>query len=135
MNTVNIDDIANYMFLSNKNNNLISLSLPLLDGNKDLFYFFLDLFCKGLVILFGYNNRVPIENVTIYDFEKVKEKMACAGINIILNVTTNNNLYTGFSINFTDIEFLPQNLNLRDYEISMITPHHKYKISFDLTRI
>lgn len=134
MNTVNIDDIANYMFLKNKKNNFISLSLPLLDGNKDLFYFLLDLFCKGLVLLFGNNNRVSIENLTIHDFLKVKERMAYAGINIILNVTTNNST-SGFSINFLDIEHLPLNLNLTDYEISMITPHHTYKISFDLTRI
>ena len=60
--------------------------------------------------------------------------MACAGINIILNVTTNN-FCSGFFINFSDIELLPLNLNLKDYEISMIIPNHTYKISFDLTRI
>lgn len=134
MSTVNIDDIAHYMFLTNKNNNLISLSLPLLDGNKDLFYFLLDLFCKGLVILFGNNNRVPIENLTIDDFSKIKEKMSCAGINITLDVVTNS-FSSAFFINFADIENMPLNLNLKDYSISMITPVRRYKISFDLTRI
>lgn len=132
MSRIYIDDLADYMFVKNKNN-IISLTLPLLQSKKDLFYFLFDLFCKGLVILFGNNNRVSIENLTINDFDKIKEKMSYAGIDIFLIIIHIQS--STFSMNFKDLENSPSNLNLKDYEVSMTIGNNLYKISFDCCRI
>lgn len=50
---------------------------------KELFFFLVDLFCKG----YGDINRVVhLEDLTIKDFNIIKKKMELAGIIVILNV-------------------------------------------------
>ena len=83
---MHINDLAFFMFLKNVNNAIIELSLGGIQNNKDLFFFCLDLFCKGLVHLFGQNGKIHVDQITQEQFEMVKNKMALAGINVILKI-------------------------------------------------
>lgn len=83
---MHIDDLANFMFTRNKNNALVELSLGGIEHNKDLFFFCLDLFCKGLVLLFGEGGKVDVESLTEEKFDMVKQKMHLAGIEVKLEV-------------------------------------------------
>jgi hypothetical protein len=83
---MHINDLASFMFIKNKNNAIIELSLGGIQNNKDLFFFCLDLFCKGLVHLFGDNGKVHVDQLTMEQFAIVKQKMSLAGIDVILNI-------------------------------------------------
>ena len=83
---MHINDLADFIFIKNVNDSIIQLSLNGVEDMKDLFYFCLDLFCKGLVILFGQDNKVEVEIITLEQFMLLRKKMANAGININLNI-------------------------------------------------
>ena len=83
---MHIDDLAMFMFLKNKNNAIIELSLGGIESNKDLFFFCLDLLCKGLVLLFGNDRKVELDSLTPEAFDDVKKKMSLAGINVQLHI-------------------------------------------------
>lgn len=135
MQEINIDNLADYIFLKN-NNTIIALSLPELQCQKDLFYFLLDLFCKGLVLLFGDNNRVEIEKLTYHDFDRVKNKLKYCGIVAKLEVIPGNelemSLLSGNPINVSTIEQLPDNLDVKDYKFKLLTRNSLYSVFFEL---
>lgn len=84
---MHVNDLAEFMFTKNKNNALIELSLGGIENNKDLFFFCLDLFCKGLVILYGTDNKVDLDSITMEQFGDIKNKMELAGIQVNLELT------------------------------------------------
>ena len=75
---MHVNDLAEFMFTKNKSNALIELSLGGIENNKDLFFFCLDLFCKGLVILHGTENKVDLDSITMEQFGDIKNKMELA---------------------------------------------------------
>jgi hypothetical protein len=83
---LHIDELASFIFLRNVNNAILDLSLGGLENNKDLFFFCLDLFCKGLVLTVGNGTSVDLEDLTMNDFLNIKTKMICAGIEPILQI-------------------------------------------------
>lgn len=79
---VNVEDLAKYIFELNENN-IIFLDLKSVKTNKELFFFYFDLFCKGLVILFGMgNNSLLLNTISDEDFRKVKKKLEMARIKL-----------------------------------------------------
>lgn len=84
---MHINALADFMFIKNKNDAQIELELNGVEDNKDLFFFLVDLFCKGLVILFGVNNKVEIGDLSMEDFNIVKQKMSLAGVEANLYIT------------------------------------------------
>ena len=130
--SMDIDGFADYMFQKN-NNSIMALTLPELHTEKDLFYFFLDLFCKGLVILFGVNDRVEIDKLTLNDFNIVKNKMKWSGIIANLEIIPETcDLIDGTFINVSDIENLPDNLNIKEYRFNLLTKTSMFSVYFDL---
>lgn len=156
MSSLEIDELAQFLFQTNTCNAIIELRLGGIEDNKDLFYFCLDLFCKGLVLLFGNDNRIIVNNISLEQFQKVKTKMANAGINVCLTVENNNSLLEHHEtdntnvpntnmpsdllasalypkLNMDHIETLPNNLNLTDYKFEInLSETTTYIISFEL---
>lgn len=134
---MNINDFAEFMFTKNVNNAEIFLELGGIEDNKDLFYFCLDLFCKGLIYMFGENGKINIELITYEQFNQVKQKMLLAGIVVNLLYedisNSNNSINKNTIINLDEIEKDENNLNLKDYEFTITTDKLIYKINFDLT--
>ncbi len=131
---MHINDLADFIFIKNVNDSIIQLSLNGVEDMKDLFYFCLDLFCKGLVILFGQDNKVEVENITLEQFMLLRKKMANAGININLNIYEDiegeENEEKKVALNLEKIEELPNNLNIEDYDFILRSCNMVYKINF-----
>jgi hypothetical protein len=135
---MHINDLARFIFIENINDVAVAMSLNGIDDTKDLFYFCLDLFCKGLVMMFGNDNRVNVHELTYIDFEKIQKKMKNAGVIVKLEVfediqlDDNNDAHNAF-INLEYINSLPNDLQLRDYNFIMKTDNSVFTISFDIT--
>jgi len=83
---MHVNDLADFVFTKNINNAEIALDLHGVEDIKDLFFFYLDLFCKGLVLLFGDGRHVNVEDITLEQFEVIQKKMKCLGINVMLDL-------------------------------------------------
>jgi hypothetical protein len=130
---MDIIEFSEYMFISNKENKVIHLDLIGIENNKDLFLFFIDLFCKGLVLCYGENNSVNFDDLDIEKFAHIKTKMANAGIHITLEMI-DNPIELPTSINSQDIENESDNKPLEDYIFKIYKGYHTYYITFKLTR-
>lgn len=133
--TIEIEALAKIMFIDNVNDAQIELSLGGIENNKDLFYFCLDLFCKGLVLLFGSNNRVELDKLSIEQFEVVRKKMENAGVNVKLKLYQDireEEEKVKVSVNISNIENLDDNLDLKEYAFVVHTPSLVYNINFEL---
>ena len=84
---VGIDLLAEFVFQANKSDAVIELGLNGLVDAKDLFFFCVDLMIKGLVMLYAVDGRVPIETVTLEQFEHVAMKMGNAHLHPHLHIT------------------------------------------------
>lgn len=135
---MNIDDLARFVFKENVNNVPIELNLEGIENNKDLFYFCLDLFCKGLVILYGNHNYISIENITHEQFQFIQQKIKCAGIYVKLDIQDTNISVAGENkslLNLQELDDEPENKNLQDYEFKAINNNKLFIISFSLVHI
>lgn len=128
-----VDQLIDFMFVKNINNAIIELSLEGIENNKDLLCFFIDTMCKGLVILFGENNRLELDNdrITADDFELIRKKMALAGIAINLSVTENIDNIPAH-VNIRELDNYPDNLELGDFTFNVVTINNIYSIKFEL---
>jgi len=132
-----IDELAEFMFKRNDNNVILELSLGGIENNKDLFYFILDLFCKGLVIMFGNNtNSVDVDSITYDNFLSIKEKMLCAGIQVNMEYYPNdiplNDTEKKAIINTDEINDASDDKELKEYVFKLFTLKTQYLISFNL---
>jgi hypothetical protein len=132
-----IDDLAEFMFKRNDNNVLLELSLGGLENNKDLFFFILDLFCKGLVIMFGNGtNSVDVDTITYDNFMSIKEKLLCASIQVNMeyypsDIVTDDTVKKAI-INTDEINSASDNKQLNEYVFKLHTLKNQYLISFSL---
>ncbi len=136
-----IDDLAKFMFTENVNDVTIELSLGEIANNKDLFFFCLDLFCKGLVILYGGGSRsISIDTITEDQFKHIQKKMMCAGIKVNLNIfpldievevkdENNRNISV---LNIQELTEAPDNKPFHEYEFKLINQDMMYTINFNL---
>ena len=74
---INVENLARYIFQTN-NTNKIFLDIKSIKTNKELFFFYFDLFCKGLVITFSEGNTLLLNKLTEEDFYKIKKKFELA---------------------------------------------------------
>lgn len=161
---LHIDDLAEFVFVKNVNDAIISLTLDGLENNKDLFYFCLDLFCKGLVRLFGNNNTVSVEDITHDQFTGIQKKLKNAGILVELSIreihtseadapshdtsydtshdishdTDANDQTSPTRIpvtNIPNIHELPDDLPLKEYCFILQNTTHSYKVTFELCHV
>lgn len=128
-----VDDLAEFIFIRNKTNTKIELEIQNgIKNNKDLFCFIIDLLCKGLIYLFGVDNKVEIDDLSLDDFALVSARMQAVGIKIHMDVVPNiDHLPPKVT---TNADFLPDNLVVREYQFQITSAFNIYKLSFELTR-
>lgn len=87
MNVINIevDELADYIFKTNQCNQ-IYINVRCLKSTKELFFFLFDIFCKGIVLLYGKNKKTLLNNLQLYQFEEIKEKLRYAHIKLNLEI-------------------------------------------------
>lgn len=134
-----VEDLAEFVFVKNTNDAKIEMSLGGIEDNKDLFYFCVDLFCKGLVLMFGKGGKVDVDAVSIEQFKSLQSKMANAGIAATLEVY--EEVGDGQAecvekppVNLSHIESMPGNMGLKEYNFMIRSPPMIYSVSFDLIR-
>lgn len=148
---VHVDNLAEFLFVKNVHNLCVDMSFEgeEMKTSKDLFYFFLDLFCKGLVLTFGDGtNTVDVPSLTEEQFAIINKKMQNAGIEVKLvvhqtsndeaqepdDITSSQHTSSPASVNFPEIMNMPDNLPLNEYSFRIILPTVgvMYVITFDL---
>jgi hypothetical protein len=138
---VDVDELANFIFMSNSSDVPVDLKMSGLTDARDLFCFCLDLLCKGLILLFGENNRLAIASLSEENFDLVKRKLANVGIMCTLDVTKVEtppeflvDLFTQNILNIHSVRNSPENLQLNEYSFDLQTLNCIYKIRFDVIR-
>lgn len=131
---MHIDNLAEFIFLRNKNNAEVYLQLNGIEDIKDLFFFCLDLFCKGLVLLYGEGNRVDLETMSMEKFIDIKHKMSLAGIDVQLttHIPESDDITASTTINLQELDSQQGNLRLSDYCFTINSPSLIYNLKFDL---
>lgn len=124
-----IEDMIPIIFY-NPSNRSIDMCLEGLEDQYDIFCFATDLLTKGILLLYGVNNKVELENISKEQFDFVALQMKKAGIVIYMDIiNTPSNKDVGI--------FFPKNtnsVNLSDYFLILNSKHCKYKISYKLER-
>jgi hypothetical protein len=136
---MNVNDLAKFLFKENVDNKTINLNINGLENSKDLFCFCIDLLCKGLVISFGTDNKVCINTLSIEQFEQIKQKMKCVGIEVHLEVhpitePVENmiDLWTQNFLNVQQVRASEENKRLHEYKFCIQTSEILYRIWFTL---
>lgn len=83
--SINVEDLARYIFKTNTNNKIF-LDINSIKTNKELFFFYFDLFCKGLIITFSESNTLLLNKLTEEDFYKIKKKFELAHIKLNMSI-------------------------------------------------
>jgi hypothetical protein len=80
---IDINELAKYIFVTNQTErNEIFLDVKSLKTNKELFFFFFELFCKGLVLLFGEGSKLCLDTLTMEQLDNVRGLMRFAHIKL-----------------------------------------------------
>jgi hypothetical protein len=84
---IDLSQLAQYIFVTNvEAKNEIFLDVQTIKTTKELFFFCFELFCKGLVILYGDGSRLCLNSVTMDQFHEIRRLFAFAHIKLCLNV-------------------------------------------------
>ena len=87
---MSVNDLAEFVFIKNVNDSRLNLSLEGIEDTYDLFCFCVDLLCKGLVLLYGNNGRVEIDDMSADNLTHISKKMKNAGILLSLSIEEKN---------------------------------------------
>lgn len=137
--SMGINDFADFVFTKNYENKHIELNIGGLDDTKDLFCFCLDLMCKGLVLLFGKDNRVFVHELSADQFQIMREKLRCVGIDCLLSITPvelpPDQMVDLWAQNYLNMQRIRESVNsdrLEDYHFNLQTLDSIYKIKFQI---
>lgn len=95
-----MEELVNTIFIKNRFNNEIRFELNHKMSTKDLAHFLYSLFMKGLILMYGYNNQLTLNFLTMEQIEKVRDKLKLA------HVKTKVSLFDRETA--VDLEFLPE---------------------------
>ena len=133
---LNVDDFARYIFLEHPSN--VSIDISMADCNvntsKDIFYFCMDLLLKGIVIMFGKDNKVNVDEISREQFDVVNRRLSLIGIRCTLAAEAlEYPLSTIEALSrIRNMYSLPEDLDLKDYAFEISSGNTLYRIKFDL---
>jgi len=137
--TVDFEELVNYIFFKNASKKKILIETSDLRTSKDIFCFCLDLFCKGLILCNGdENKRVEVESLQIEDIQNVIDKLSYTGIMTIVQISTlkeMDNAGTPHDLlvkSVNDINSFPDNGTLSEYDFKLRVNEVVYIIRFEL---
>jgi hypothetical protein len=158
---VNYNELIEYIYKKNKSKRIV-IQTESINTTKDFFYFCLDLFCKGLLYLYGdEHNRVRIDTMTLPQIQEVIDKLGYTGIMTIIHVEQssdfmNNKEHHGYGDHFSlthqnavffsspsqfvqgslnNIEKKPDNQDLSSYKFHLVNKDLIYIIHFEIKRM
>jgi hypothetical protein len=142
---IDVSEVANYIFKTN-NDKEILLNVNSIKTSRDLFFFLFDIFCKGLVILYGENNKMKLNDLQPYQFDEMKDKLKYAHIRlnmemydkntaVILDLLPDNDGFDERSIikkSIDDILLMTENEELNKYTFKLYMNEYLFCINFDI---
>lgn len=143
---IDITELAQYVF-KNESESSIFIKINCLKTTKELFFLLFDLFCKGLIILFGDNNRILLNKLDMDQFDKVRAKLKLAHVDlnlhlydketaILLDMIPSNSddrfEKTIIQNSLNKIHQMGDNEDLKDYVFQLYMNEILYNINFDI---
>ena len=145
--TLEIEQLAQYVFVQNRANKKIGLDIHGLGHSKDLFCFCLDLFCKGIVLIGGVNDdaaqerRAEIDSISMDQFNVISRKMLLAGIKCSLDMqpleapmTVQESRAILFK-SISNIHNMPESLPIKDYEFTIKMHESLCTVRFEIVAV
>jgi hypothetical protein len=143
---IDVDELATFIFKKNTENKELYLNIRSLKTTKELFFFLFDIFCKGIILLFGENNKMKLNSLEPYQFELIKENMKYA--HILLTMTTydestaklldlipeNVKEKNVIQDSINDITKMEENEPLTEYVFKLFMNETLFCINFDIIR-
>lgn len=137
------------IFIKNRFNYEVRFQLIDTMTNKDLAHFLHSLLIRGLVLLYGHDNKLTLNHVTMGQLEKAREKLKLAHVNVRVSLYDKDTA--------VDLEYMPQSaprnmplevsiarmnhaelgrkahdLNLRDYVFKTYLNNNLVCVSFEV---
>ena len=136
---IHVDELVNFVFLENTACAAFTMSLDGIETTQDLFFFLLDFFCKGMVVLFGKDCRsVDLTSISQEQFKIVADKLAYAGILLKLAVVPDEDIYDeGIRAQINSPQLLehPPNSPLESFVFKLKFNRIRHDLSFSLGRL
>lgn len=125
-----VDEMIPIIFL-NKSKQGINMCLNGIEDSYDLFCFCLDLFTKGLVLLYGSpeTRKVDLDDLTFEQLSYAIQQLEKANIKINIQTEKKTDSSIGISIPSRNTDF-----ELEDYILTINMRHDKHLIFFTLQR-
>jgi ADP-glucose pyrophosphorylase len=82
---IDVSEVAKYIFEINTEKE-IYLNVKSIKTSRDLFFFLFDIFCKGIIILYGENNKMKLNDLQPYQFDEIKQKLKFAHIKLNMEI-------------------------------------------------
>lgn len=127
--------MAHYIFVDHDARFAVDLSVVKgIETTKDLYCFCLDLLCKGLVILFGTENRVVVEDLSKDQFQEVNDRLKLLGIECMLDIIRiEEDVPMPERLKrMVSVYNMPDNLPLEDYKLELVSSKAIFQVSFHL---
>lgn len=143
---INVNEVANYIFKINTDKEIF-ININSLKTKKELFFLLFDIFCKGIILMYGENNKMKLNNLELYQFDEIKTKLKYAHIHLNLItydketaqmldlIPTNDQEIKEKNIiqnSIDDIVKMPDNDNLDNYIFHLYMNENLFCINFDI---
>ncbi len=137
---MNVNYLAKFIFLENTKNTKITLQSDEFHNAKDMFFFILDLYFKGMVLLYGKNNSVILNELSLEQIEYIKDKLKNAHIKLNFDYYHYTTIEDGnLSIldkyrksNMTTLNSYADNLNIKEYVFKICMNEYIYFVNFEI---
>lgn len=138
------DFVPIVLFKHNPNNVPVSIVYPTLSCSKELFFFLLDILCKGLVYLYGKSDvsertcSTYLDDLTKDQILEIALKLQCAGISLNVDFSEpviQEGADANASSNMQAILAMDDNLPIDKYKLTLNSKESTYTLSFSLDRV
>ena len=136
---VNYNEFINYVFIENDEKKRIYMTFTdeKIKCVKDLYKFCLDLFCKGVVFVYGGDNKsVELNSLSLDQIQSIIDKLSCTGIiTMIRMLDIKGVLNDGCQMlkkTLSDLEDLDDNLEISEYFVVIKLQQFMIEIRFNI---
>lgn len=81
---IDVNDLATFIFTQNTDNNQLYINITSLKTHKQLFFLLFDLFCKGLLMLYGSDNKLLLNKLEMSQFDEIRQRLKLAHIDLVM---------------------------------------------------
>jgi hypothetical protein len=139
-------ELSNHIFKENYQGHEMILGLEeSVKNNKELFSFCFQLFCNGLVMLYGDETKVLLNALTMEQLNTIRTKLKCVRIHLkmvtydietahLLDIVDKTKLNEGAVLakSMAEINNKPENESLEDYSITLLLHGNVMQFYFEI---